>query len=437
MQDLLARMSSFTSKTNSVPIDEIARRTGFVRRSARKAEARQWLQAICLMSTLPSRSFRILAWLLGLLKGQSHSKQNVGKRIHNCFEQFLQEVLTEIIAKLARQTQHVDPALKTFGRVIVQDSTVIGLPARLADRFPGAKNQTGKAVAGMRIQAFFDLLSESCLGFSISPFTRNDQLASGDVLKLARPGDLIIRDLGYSSLSLFLRLIKEGVHFLSRLKYGTCVFDHNGHPVDLLALLQRQRHLDMQAYVGKETRLPVRLIAVPVPEVVAAQRRRKARSNRDRRTNPSKKHMRLLGWTILITSVAQEQIELCALVKTYGLRWRIETLFKTWKSHFRFGSVPAYACSTFVCSLILAGLIYVAMFQTLFQDLRCRDKGKQPHLSPMKLASIIHNCAFIELQTIITSIDSQKFWYTMIYHCRYDQRKRTNYYQVLENLALG
>lgn len=437
MQDLSSRLGTLDSKIDALPVDKIARSTGFVRRSPRKSEARQWLRAICLLTVLPARNFRTFGWLLGLIEGGKHSKQNVGKRMHAGFECFLREVLKGMMASLVGPAGRVDPAPKTFGRVIVQDSTVIGLPARLADRFPGANNQTGKVTAGMRIQAFFDLVSETCLAFSTSPFTRNDQKASADVLDIARPGDLVIRDLGYSSLAVFLRLKEAGVHFLSRLKYGTLVFNEDGDSVDLLALLQRKGSLDMEAYVGAEARVPVRLVAVPVPETVAAERRRKARLNRDRRTNPSQEYMRLLGWTILITTVPADRLGPCILVKTYALRWRIETLFKAWKSHFRFGLVPQYASSTFVSALILAGLIHVAVFQCVFQTLHCRDDPQLPHLSPLKLASIIQNLAAIELQTIIDNTDEQKLLDMTLYHCRYDQRKRLNHYQSLENISLG
>ena len=437
MQDLFSRLETLDSKTSTLPIDEIARSTEFVRRSPRKSEARQWLRAICLLAVLPARSFRTLGWLLGLIEGDNHSKQNVGKRMNAGFESFLREVLKAMATNLVGPSGRVDPALKNFGRVIVQDSTIIGLPARLADRFPGAKNQTEKVDAGMRIQAFFDLVSETCLAFSTSPFTRNDQKASADVLGIVRPGDLVIRDLGYSSLAVFQRLKEAGVYFLSRLRYGTLVFDASGNLIDLLALLQRKGTVDMQVYIGAKAQVPVRLVAVPVPETVAAERRRKARLNRDRRTNPSQEHMRLLGWTILVTTVPAERLDSCVLVNTYALRWRIETLFKAWKSHFRFGSVPPYASSTFVCALILAGLIHVAVFQCVFQALHSRDTAELPHLSPLKLASIIQNLAAIELQTIIDATDEQKLLDMTLYHCRYDRRKRLNYYQALENLTLG
>jgi len=437
MQDLLSRLGTLDAKIDSLPLEQIARDTGFTKRSARKAGARQWLRAICLLSVLPTRSFRAFGWLLGLIEGDSHSKQNVGKRMTSSFNRFLQEILERLAARLVGPNVRVDPALKAFNRVIVQDSTVIGLPSHLADSFPGASNQTGKAISGMRVQAFFDLLSERCLGFSIGPFTRNDQKASGDILQVARPGDLVLRDLGYSSLRIFAGMREAGIDFISRLKYGTHLFDKTGAPFDLLAELQRFGKVDIEVYVGAAAKVPVRLVAVPVPEAVAAERRRKARANRDRRTNPSAEHMRLLGWTILVTTVPAEQLSPDDLAGIYGLRWRIETLFKAWKSCFRIGKIPSYASAPFAAALVLAGLLYVAVFQCLFQRLQRQEPANQQSLSPLKLASLIENLASIELQSIIQKLPDDRLINLTLYHCRYDRRKRKHYYQILADLSLG
>ncbi|TVP82643.1 MAG: IS4 family transposase [Puniceicoccaceae bacterium] len=437
MQDLLSRLGTLDSKIGSLSLEKIARRTGFFRRSARKADARQWLRTICMLSALPARSYRTFGWLMGLIDGSSHSRQNIGKRMHVGFEHFLKDVLGQVVSNLVAPVKPVDPTFKSFGRVILQDSTIIGLPARMAKRFPGSANQSGKPIAGMRIQAFFDLLSESCLGFSTSPFIRNDQKASADILDLAQAGDLVVRDLGYSSLAVFHRLKQAGVHLLSRLKHGTCIFDQDGNQLNLLKRLQRAGSLDTLVYIGSEARLPIRLIAVPVPEAVAAERRRKARLNRDRRLNASEEKMRLLGWQILITTVPPSRLSSDQIVKLYALRWRIETLFKAWKSHFHFGAVPTHASVTFVYALVLGGLLYVAVFQCLFQTLRHRHTDDQSHLSPLKLASILQNLAAIELKAIIDDIPTDNLWELTSYHCRYDKRKRPNHFQIVEDLSLG
>lgn len=439
MQDLLSRLRTLDANIEHLPINQMARDAGFVKRSPRKAGARQWLRAICLLTALPNRSFRSLGWLLGLIQANCHSKQNVGKRINHCFNTFIQEVLQKVAARLVSNPIAIkaDPALKIFNRIIVQDSTIIGLPAHLAEAFPGSKNQTGKKTAGMRVQAFFDLLSESCLRFSISPFTSNDQKASADILQIALPGDLVLRDLGYSSLTTFGLMKQAGIDFLTRLRYGTRIFRKNGDSFDLLDELKDFGHLDIEVLVGAQTKLPVRLIAVTVPESVAAQRRRKARSDRDRRRNLSKEHLRLLGWTVLITTVTKQKLSADKLIRMYGLRWRIETLFKAWKSCFSFGHIPAYASAAFVSALVFARLLYVAVFQCLFQTLQREDSDKDKTVSPQKLASLIENLSAMELYSLIKAVPEDLFIATTLYHCRYDQRKRKHYYQILNDLSLG
>ena len=66
---------------------------------------------------------------------------------------------------------------------------------------------------------------------------------------------------------------------------------------------------------------------------MANHRRRKLRHNRDQSLNPGKEHLYLLGWNIFLTNVPSHVWPAEQLPVIYRLRWRIETLFKAWKSH--------------------------------------------------------------------------------------------------------
>jgi len=56
--------------------------------------------------------------------------------------------------------------------------------------------------------------------------------------------------------------------------------------------------------------------------------------------SPSKAVLELMGWTIFITNL-REEVSFEVLLEIYGLRWRIEVIFKAWKSNMSFftGSV--------------------------------------------------------------------------------------------------
>ncbi len=86
---------------------------------------------------------------------------------------------------------------------------------------------------------------------------------------------MILRDLGYFVLDVFKQLDQRGCFFVSRLKTGTCLLANEGdEELDLRKLLRGQKLLDMPVRVGKKAKLPVRLIAVKLPQKVAHKRRR-------------------------------------------------------------------------------------------------------------------------------------------------------------------
>jgi len=256
-----------------------------------------------------------------------------------------------------------------FCRVLIQDSTVVSLPQKFASHFPGAVNQTRKEQAALKIQTVYNLLGEDFPYFDLSGFTRTDQAASGDILTIARPGDLILRDLGYFSTRVFGRMLDQGIHFLSRLRYRVGILHtETRKPIDLLAILKREGRFDQNVLMGAKDQVPVRLVALPVPEQVANERRRKARNNRDRRCNPNKHHLEMLGWNIFVTSVPESTWDSNTVEKVYRVRWRIEIIFKAWKSHFNMTEIPTgsvYELET----LIWAKLLSICLFQSLFAKL--------------------------------------------------------------------
>lgn len=133
--------------------------------------------------------------------------------------------------------------------------------------YPGSDNQHGSNSV-MKFQLLMELASCRIAGFSISSYRRNDQAATGDIFTVARRGDLVLRDLGYSCYDSFDRMIEHGVFFISRLCGQIPVLEP-----DSLAELNLSKELvksngvfDCTLLIGKSKRIPVRLVAIPVPE---------------------------------------------------------------------------------------------------------------------------------------------------------------------------
>lgn len=215
----------------------------------------------------------------------------------------------------------------------------------------------------------YDLRGENFPYFELSGFTRTDQAASADVLTVAKSGDLVVRDLGYFSIRVFQKMIDNGIHFLSRLRHGVSVFDPVSlKPIDLLSHLKRYHRFDQKVLIGATNRVPIRLVALPVPVQVANERRRKARKNRDRRCNPSKEHLEMLAWSIFITSVPDSIWTSETVEQVYRMRWRIELIFKSWKSHFNLTQIPTGSVYQLEV-LIWAKLLGICLFQNLLGTL--------------------------------------------------------------------
>ncbi len=99
-------------------------------------------------------------------------------------------------------------------------------------------------------------------------------------------------------------------------------------------LLRRHGSLDREVALNDAQRTRVRLVAAPVSQQTADLRRMNAKKE-TKGHNPSQTVLELMGWTIFLTNVGPE-VSFSALLEIYGLRWRIEVIFKAWKSQMYF-----------------------------------------------------------------------------------------------------
>ena len=194
----------------TLDVEALARRSGFLRRRPRKIPMPDLLLAFCA---------RRIAAVIGLAAGCSYSKQAFHQRLSKNIETFLGEVAAALFGQMSAPLRCAH-CFKSFGRVLLHDSTVQPLPRHLAAAFPGSSNQRCPTRAALKIQWICDLLSGSLLQLSLSSFRRNDQAAAPDILKVAKKGDLVLRDLGYFVLPVLAQLHLRGAFFLSRLRHG-------------------------------------------------------------------------------------------------------------------------------------------------------------------------------------------------------------------------
>lgn len=430
-------MARLTGWFSAVDLEELARQSGFQRRKPRKVTPLLFLQAALVLVSQSTVSLSRWATLLGILGDTRLAKQSLWERLNAGAVEFLQHLLGRVIgARIQAPGRAVPPALQAFTRVLIQDSTTLKLTKKLAAIFPGSHNQCGCQNGQLKIQTVFDLLRQRFVSFGLSGFTRNDQAAAHDVVPLLQPGDLVLRDLGYLVLASFQAIHAAGAFFLSRLRADLTLRDpRTGRPLDLLAQLQRCGHLDQPVWVGPQ-RMPARLVAIPLPAAVAAERRRKAKANRDRRCKPNARSLQLLGWALFLTNVPRKVCAARTVAEIYGLRWRIETIFKAWKSHFRLTEVPTGSrCQ--LLAVIYARLLFITVLAQVASGnwLTRRTGPPTPSGSLLKLAALMGDYfAILCFETWHIRV-GEALLVQLDYHGRYDRRARENFVAKLMKLS--
>ena len=408
----------------------MARLCGFVCRALRKLDLRGFVLSSMVLALQQACSLRQQAMLAGIYAATTISKQALHKRLARPAALFLQGCLAAALGSKLASKLSCRPA--NFGRILLQDSTCISLPPRLAGLFPGPSNQSAQPQACLRSQCLYDLLTERFVSFTLCPFTRNDQAAASDLLAFLRPRDMVLRDLGYFTIDSLRAIAAKGAFFLTRLRYGTTLFcPKNAQPIDLSKMLRPGASLDCEVLLGKREKLPVRLLAFPLPPKVADERRRKARADRDKRLSHSEDYLYLLGWNIFLTNAPKEQLPQAIAAKLYRLRWRVEILFKAWKSHLglhHVGKLGRHQVEVLVYGLLLFAVLMHNNTPLASAFTTAGPAHHPPPLSLLRVAQFFGSWLLTLLLAELQPADLQQRMRQQLHaHCRYDARRRKNY----------
>lgn len=404
-------------------IGRIARETGFSQRSGGKIAASDLLAHFCTEAIKGTVSNNDIAATMQAETDVSASRQAYWLRLDGAGLAFFKAILAKVIC--SKVTPDVWALCPVYRRILIQDSTIIQLPAKLFACFAGVKNATSSS-CNARIQGIYDLCAGRFVQFAIDPYRKSDLVSAPEIQVEA--GDLVLRDRGYFWLSVMAAHKTKGADTISRYKHNTIFYDAQTlTPINLLKLLTTNGQIDQQVLAGENNDLRFRLMAVPVPEEVANLRRMKAKKE-SKGHAPSEELLALMSWSIFITTIDNPSITIKEIMALYGLRWRIENIFKTWKSSFSFAKLHQVSENQ-LRILLTARLIIIALcFHHAYVPL-CNVilHHANKRLSLMKFMRYVRQNPTRLPRLILQRLWTRPLLDAVARYCTYDQRKRPNF----------
>lgn len=329
-----------------LPLKAIGESSKFIK-SEKKLTA-QWFVLSFFQSFSEKGEVKSSTWVQNISKliNQPLSLQGFNKRLGWLCIDFCEQILSSSLKyslEKAVYWQSEGNWLKLFNRVLVEDSTCLKLPALLYSIFGGNTNQKGD-YAQARIQVRLELGTEKIHHIGVKTYGENDLSFASQILNTICKGDLIIRDLGYFVIDVFEQIQDLGAYFISRWN-PICKFvcPKSLKPIDLGDLLCQSQQkgieiLDLNLLLGLKKQFMVRVVAIKVPQEVEDKRRAKAEKKKNAIRHYSQAYFEHLGWSIYITNIPCTMLKATQIWHIYRLRWRIEIIFKAWKSHLNMAS---------------------------------------------------------------------------------------------------
>jgi hypothetical protein len=406
-------------------LQQAAISSGFLKRKARKLTPQGFVKAVLHATANALTSFASIALNTGDENAGPCSPQNIFKRCGASAADFMRKVLDHAIAFIAPALP-VPEAAAFFKRIIIQDGSLIRFHDSARTHFP-AVSSTADDKAMLRLQFAYDYKSGRTLFATPAAYSHTDAAASADTLDWLEPGDLCLRDMGYYKAELFGKMDAKGVFYLSRLKPEVKIPQEDGRPaIGLDEFLRGDRGpvFDKTIQVGAQRDFITRVVAVRVPEKVAAERRRKLHVEAKRRNKaPSALKLALAGWTVFVTNIPRGTASPEDLHKLYGLRWHVELVFKALKGNGCMRALTTHASNPHHLEVLLLGqLLQLVLNLRLWRMLSPARKGA-PRLSLLKIAAMMRETLVALWPGSPCTKRWEKHMRTLLQRCRYDKRK--------------
>ncbi len=332
---------------------------------------------------------------------EAHTQANVTyssfiERLNESSVRFCEAILDECIRSTASGlTLELREKYARFVTIFIQDSTIIRLNEKLADRFPATRST--KVAAGVKIGYLFNVLANSPRTVSIVP----ERTAEIKTLKLGPwvKGSLLLVDLGFYTYRLFVRIHENRGFFVSRVKKGSklrieAVHSPMGKSLSETLIgqdfLSAIAGLDMQSFDATVSFLFKR-----------RQYRGKQRTERYKFRCVGRVHPKTGEWHCYLTNLDQNEFTVNEIADLYRFRWEIESLFDEAKNECSLGDI-AVTREEATMTLLYITLIRQFVLKRVYLVLRTLlDEDVRNRLSPKRYGKVFIEHVKVLLQNLI------------------------------------
>jgi hypothetical protein len=397
MQDLEKILTKFEEIVSIDFCESLAKKTKLVQRSTSNLKGHEFAQVLMLPhASLEAESLNNLAARMRTINNSCDiTASALAQRINtefavsfmkSCFGKLLNEIMKEELNPLFDLQN-----LSGFNRILIEDSTKFELHEKLGEHFKGCGGSASKS--SVKIDYIFNYLTEEFVDIAFFSGSVPDQSLSGRIISLLEADDLVIRDLGYYALGKIKEIEEKKAYYISRHKSDIVVYESKGaaEPLDLAQFLDKkifQGIIDVEIFIGKEKH-PVRLVACLMDEQAVNKRNRAANKSAKRTgVKTSKKKLSLLKYCIFITNIPSIILSAISIIATYRSRWRVELIFKQWKTCLKLHVFKGYNKERFHC-MFYGRLIMILLMGAICPPLMLYAQKWKKELSCFKLCNYL------------------------------------------------
>jgi hypothetical protein len=361
--DSLARLSELAQRFLVERPKELERTSGFVQRSTAQLDGPAFVQ-MCVLGWMnnASASYSQLNHVVASLDLHVRN-QAIEERFGPASSKLMRQVLEEAMGQLLQGQAVATPLFEPFpGGVFLQDGSVVSLPTELSTSWRGSGGGPGASESGVRIQARWEMRCGGLHGLWLQDARSSER--HGPAFEEPYPeNSLRIVDTAYLAYADMRAASLSRRFWITGVKADMLFTDTHGRLWNLTewvrSLPQSEQVVEEWVRAGKRDQVPVRLIALRLPQEVLQRRKQRAKREVERRPRSKgvqrcgrrpkrgagpqprkrarKRHkvsvskQRQVEWLLVLTNVESQVLSAEQVVALMRLRWQIELFWKLWK----------------------------------------------------------------------------------------------------------